>query len=168
MDDLTLCFGSSPEASYQPCPLGFARFRIQVGANDKMRFTINRQGEFVEGSLWLKTFGSVKFNDDGTLNIMVVQLPDAKTTVTLSNAEIFVPEKQVDDIVRKKKSNLGTVGIVTIIIVLIVVGVIVGIFVWCCITRTSKPKQPPESNQQDNAPQPQQFCHQTQSKIVVK
>uniref|UniRef100_A0A7E4VBJ1 CUB domain-containing protein n=1 Tax=Panagrellus redivivus TaxID=6233 RepID=A0A7E4VBJ1_PANRE len=159
--ELIICFGSSPDASHPPCPLGYARFSLGIGGNRKVRFIINRQGQFVGG--YYSTLGNVKFNDDGTLNIMVLQLPDAKTVVTLPNADIFVPEKQVDAIVKKKRSNAGTVGIIAIIIVLIVIGVIVGILVWCCITCTSKPKQTPEFNRQDDSPHPQQFRRQTQS-----
>uniref|UniRef100_A0A7E4ZV25 Uncharacterized protein n=1 Tax=Panagrellus redivivus TaxID=6233 RepID=A0A7E4ZV25_PANRE len=157
--ELTLCFGSSPDESRQPCPLGYARFSQGIGGNHKVRFIINRQGRFVGDKSWLVMLGNVKFNGDGTLNIMVVQLPDARTTVTLPNAEIFVPEKQLHVIVQKRRSNVGTVGILAIIIVLIVVGAIVGIFVWCCITRTSKPKQTPELNHQDDSPPSQQFRH---------
>uniref|UniRef100_A0A7E4ZTT8 Galectin n=1 Tax=Panagrellus redivivus TaxID=6233 RepID=A0A7E4ZTT8_PANRE len=110
IDDLTICFGASPESSYQPCPLGFARFTLTIGANDKTRFTINRQGQFVTGSSWLKIRGSIKFNNYGTLNIMVVQLPDAKTIVTLPNAEIFVPKKSEDEKTVEKKSKGATIG----------------------------------------------------------
>uniref|UniRef100_A0A7E4VBV4 Uncharacterized protein n=1 Tax=Panagrellus redivivus TaxID=6233 RepID=A0A7E4VBV4_PANRE len=163
--DFTICFGGSPDATHPPCPLGFARFALIVGGNKVVRFTINRKGQFVDNNPLLETQGNIKFNDDGTFNIMVVQLPDAKTTVTLPNAETFVPEKQLDVIVPKKKSNVGTAEILAIIIVLIVVCVIVGILVWCCITCKSKPKQIPKSDHQDNSPPSQQFRHRRMSTL---
>uniref|UniRef100_A0A7E4UQM8 Plastocyanin-like domain-containing protein n=1 Tax=Panagrellus redivivus TaxID=6233 RepID=A0A7E4UQM8_PANRE len=46
LDYLTLCFGGSPEESQHPCPLGFARFTHAIGANKKIQFTVNRQGQF--------------------------------------------------------------------------------------------------------------------------
>uniref|UniRef100_A0A7E4VBI5 Uncharacterized protein n=1 Tax=Panagrellus redivivus TaxID=6233 RepID=A0A7E4VBI5_PANRE len=158
--ELTLCFGSSPDESRQPCPLGYARFSQGIGANDKIRFIVNRRSQIFKGSAVLSPLGTIKFNDDGTLNIMVVQFPDAKTIVTLPNAEIFVPEKQENAIVKKKRSNVGTVRVLAIIVVLTVVGVIVGVLVWCCVIRTSKPKQTPECNPQDNSLPCRQFCHQ--------
>uniref|UniRef100_A0A7E4V8E9 Uncharacterized protein n=1 Tax=Panagrellus redivivus TaxID=6233 RepID=A0A7E4V8E9_PANRE len=166
-----LCFASVPDASYELCPSGFTLATAPIRANMKTQITVNRQSQF-SGAV-LQTWEEIKFNEDKTLNITVAELPDARTIVTLENAEIFVPEKPKEDIIfTKKKSNASatTATIVAVVVVLILVygflfilfkastfsGVIIGILVWFCVIRKPKSKQLAECDTQDDSPRPRE------------
>uniref|UniRef100_A0A7E4W1S2 PNT domain-containing protein n=1 Tax=Panagrellus redivivus TaxID=6233 RepID=A0A7E4W1S2_PANRE len=82
------------------------------------------------------------YNDDGTLNISVVQLPDAKTTVTLPNADIVVPEKSEDEKPVEKKSNGATIGIAIGVVGMILLLFAVVATIAICLYRRKKSQQP--------------------------
>uniref|UniRef100_A0A7E4V5Y8 Uncharacterized protein n=1 Tax=Panagrellus redivivus TaxID=6233 RepID=A0A7E4V5Y8_PANRE len=73
---------------------------------------------------------------------MVAQLPDAKTTVTLPNAEIFVPEKSEDEKTVEKKSNGAVIGISIGVVVLILILIAIVAAVAICLYRRKKSQQP--------------------------
>uniref|UniRef100_A0A7E4VA19 Uncharacterized protein n=1 Tax=Panagrellus redivivus TaxID=6233 RepID=A0A7E4VA19_PANRE len=165
---LQICFASSPYASYPLCPSGFASTEATFDGYTKRQFTLNRRGRFFLGKEPLGVLGGVEFNEDKTLNITVAKLPDARTILTLQNAEIFVPEmpeKPKNEKKEKKKSN-ASVKIVAVVVVLILVygflfilfkvstfsGVIIGILVWFCVI--CKPKSEQMADCDDASPEP--------------
>uniref|UniRef100_A0A7E4ZUW1 DUF2807 domain-containing protein n=1 Tax=Panagrellus redivivus TaxID=6233 RepID=A0A7E4ZUW1_PANRE len=89
-DDLKICFGSSPGVAHPLCPAGYARLSVEVNGHEEMRLTVNRQGQVFKAGAVLSTLGTIKLNNEGTLNITVAKLPDAKTTVTRPNAATTV------------------------------------------------------------------------------
>uniref|UniRef100_A0A7E4ZTW8 Uncharacterized protein n=1 Tax=Panagrellus redivivus TaxID=6233 RepID=A0A7E4ZTW8_PANRE len=143
---LDICFGSTPDVSDQPCPSGFTVATVSMRANSKLRLAVNRQGLFLDTAL--STVGDIKFNNDGTLNITVVGLPDARTVVVLENANIFEAEKLEEEEKVKKKSNGATIGITIGVIglVLLIIGIIAAVVI--CLYRRKKSQNqlimPPE------------------------
>uniref|UniRef100_A0A7E4VEZ6 Ephrin RBD domain-containing protein n=1 Tax=Panagrellus redivivus TaxID=6233 RepID=A0A7E4VEZ6_PANRE len=149
---IQICFASSPYASYPLCPPGFASTEAIIKGYMKHEFTLNRQGQLFLGKVSYGMMGTVEFNEDKSLNITTAELPDAKTIVTLENAEIFVPEMpEKPKNATKKKSN-ASVRIVAVVVILILVGVIVGILVWFCVTRKPKSEQMVDCDYQDDTP----------------
>uniref|UniRef100_A0A7E4V7D2 Cadherin domain-containing protein n=1 Tax=Panagrellus redivivus TaxID=6233 RepID=A0A7E4V7D2_PANRE len=149
---LQLCFASAPDTSYRLCPTGFIHATLPIRANEKLRLTVNRGGQLPESIL--RTLQDIKFNEDNTLNITMVQLPDTRTIVVLENAEIFVPEVPKEDKVVTKEKSSASVKVVTVVVVFLLVGVIIGILVCFCVIRRPESKQIDECNDQDDSPTP--------------
>uniref|UniRef100_A0A7E4W9K6 Protein kinase domain-containing protein n=1 Tax=Panagrellus redivivus TaxID=6233 RepID=A0A7E4W9K6_PANRE len=145
---LQICFGSSPDTSFPPCLSGYARVSTEVPEHVKVRLIVNRQGQLLKDGAILSTSSAIRFNEDDTLNIMVAMLPDTKTTVTLPNAHIFVPEKPEEEKENKKESKSATIGITVgvVALVILVIGIVAGIGIWLYRRRKSKkePIDPPE------------------------
>uniref|UniRef100_A0A7E4V9H2 Secreted protein n=1 Tax=Panagrellus redivivus TaxID=6233 RepID=A0A7E4V9H2_PANRE len=86
---LVICFGSTPETSYSFCPKGYAMFSSTIAGGQHI-LRVDRQGHLTEDSDYRTVAGSIQFNYDGAVNILVKELPDDETTVILPNAENLI------------------------------------------------------------------------------
>uniref|UniRef100_A0A7E4VD10 LAM_G_DOMAIN domain-containing protein n=1 Tax=Panagrellus redivivus TaxID=6233 RepID=A0A7E4VD10_PANRE len=96
----TICFPSSTD-SYPYCPSGFAGASFPIGGNEQRKLILNRKGQLLVNGVNLGLTGTVKFNEDGTLNVTVVG-SESRLIVTLLNAEIYEPEKLKEEKKNKK------------------------------------------------------------------
>uniref|UniRef100_A0A7E4VBW6 SHSP domain-containing protein n=1 Tax=Panagrellus redivivus TaxID=6233 RepID=A0A7E4VBW6_PANRE len=142
-DDLKICFGSTPEASFPPCPTGFVRKTIEIPASSNRQFSLTRHGQLLKDGLPVEMLGKVEFNEDGTLNITVAELPDVKTAVSLPNAKIYVPEKPEEEQKVKKESNGATIGIIVGVVALLVFVIACISAIGVCLYRRKKNKNQP-------------------------
>uniref|UniRef100_A0A7E4VDI2 Protein kinase domain-containing protein n=1 Tax=Panagrellus redivivus TaxID=6233 RepID=A0A7E4VDI2_PANRE len=147
-DYFTICFPSSTD-SHPYCPSGFAGAAVLFKGNEKRELILNRKGKLLVDGVNLGLTGTVKFNEDGTLNVTVTGLSESRLTVTLLNAKIYEPEKlEEEKNVKKESSNAVTIGIVLGVVglILFVIGVVAAVAI--CLYRRKKsqnqPIMPPE------------------------
>uniref|UniRef100_A0A7E4V9U4 LAM_G_DOMAIN domain-containing protein n=1 Tax=Panagrellus redivivus TaxID=6233 RepID=A0A7E4V9U4_PANRE len=167
---LIICFGSAPDTSFDFCPKGYATFSTTSEATTRHHILkVNRQGRLTQDSSDRGVAGTIEFNEDGALNILVKKLPDDGTTVILPNAEKWVPKPtvKVDETKKKPKSNVTVYVVIACCFLLLLI--ITGIMIYFYINRRKKDPMPLGSPQEgSNSDKSMENTRVLTSPVVVK
>uniref|UniRef100_A0A7E4VB23 deoxyribose-phosphate aldolase n=1 Tax=Panagrellus redivivus TaxID=6233 RepID=A0A7E4VB23_PANRE len=173
---LTLCFGSTSDASVEICPKGYAGVITNVGTTiTKYVFKVSRQGSLTVNSNFREITGTIQFNEDGALNILVKKLPDDGTTVILPNAEKWVPKKKSENKEKQKKSTsnatmyISIACCVLVALILIAIGVTVYVFIIRKKCKSNPvPVVPPEEYQCEFRDETPEIVEVPTSPVIVE
>uniref|UniRef100_A0A7E4V4Q1 Uncharacterized protein n=1 Tax=Panagrellus redivivus TaxID=6233 RepID=A0A7E4V4Q1_PANRE len=137
---LSICFQSTSGSTQKHCPAGFAMvslFLLETTGN--MTFTLKRDGTVSEGDN-IDIMGSVIFGEDGSIKVLVPEIPDG-ITVYLDNVEKVIEISKKSD-----GHNMAIIGAVVGVIALLVLILASGTAVWYFFLR-KKPAQPVLDNE---------------------
>uniref|UniRef100_A0A7E4W380 Mid2 domain-containing protein n=1 Tax=Panagrellus redivivus TaxID=6233 RepID=A0A7E4W380_PANRE len=126
-----MCFGSTPDVAYEICPQGFGG--VWINTLDKTKtYKLNRQGQLLRNGVDLTISDKVIFNVDGTINVLVVGMPNGGS-VKLPNAEVPVATTTALASEKKQTNGKAMIKIVGVIGILILLVVIIGaVLLYLC------------------------------------
>uniref|UniRef100_A0A7E4V9Y0 Uncharacterized protein n=1 Tax=Panagrellus redivivus TaxID=6233 RepID=A0A7E4V9Y0_PANRE len=128
-----LCFQSTPDSVNTFCPAGYAEVLIHMTPNQNDEtFRLDRRGQIYSSQHKPTIGGSVVFQSDGTIDVLVAGMPSG-VSVRLLNAVIPVTTTTVSAFEKKESSdNTAMIGIIcgvaALILVLIVIGCVLAYF----------------------------------------
>uniref|UniRef100_A0A7E4UY04 Uncharacterized protein n=1 Tax=Panagrellus redivivus TaxID=6233 RepID=A0A7E4UY04_PANRE len=132
-EPLILCFGSSSDFKFKFCPQGYAGIVMNVNEREAT-YKLNRHGKLLKLRVDISIGGTVVFEVDGTVNVLVESMP-SRMKVSLPDA--FIPVKTTTALItvtRESTTNKAMIGIicggVSLFLLFIIVGCILLYFLW--------------------------------------
>uniref|UniRef100_A0A7E4ZXB6 Uncharacterized protein n=1 Tax=Panagrellus redivivus TaxID=6233 RepID=A0A7E4ZXB6_PANRE len=128
---LELCFGSRPDATEKYCPRGYGGASVTITEITET-YKLNRQGKFLKMRVNMGIDEEVVFNPDGSINVLVVAMPN-EMTVSLPNAAISIVTTTASVLRKKETSSNAALRIVFLCVPLILLLLIIGaVLLYCC------------------------------------
>uniref|UniRef100_A0A7E4VMP4 LAM_G_DOMAIN domain-containing protein n=1 Tax=Panagrellus redivivus TaxID=6233 RepID=A0A7E4VMP4_PANRE len=163
---LELCFGSRPDVANEYCPQGFGDVVVNILERTET-YKLNRHGKLVGMGGVYRIGGDVVFNPDGSINVLVVEVPNGMT-VSLPNAHVPVTTTTASMPEKKATDSNATLKIIFCGVLLILILVIISAFLLYCCWYKKRNQQPAQVHQtHDKTREADKSPPQTAAKSIV-
>uniref|UniRef100_A0A7E4VXT8 Cadherin domain-containing protein n=1 Tax=Panagrellus redivivus TaxID=6233 RepID=A0A7E4VXT8_PANRE len=145
----TLCVKTTDQVASLDCPTGYDQIQFPLGPNYVVKTAkMDRQGKVMLESLQYTEIPSILFKENESLDVILQEVPDQSTKVTLLNAIRYVPPEPVEATSLKKTNSMAAFSVVIIVLLLIAGLLIVGLIATICCCRRRTPEKIKSSNDQ--------------------